>query len=80
MTASNELFVVHLEERVSGGEKLGVEDNLKKSGVGVGGREREEEREKQYSHARQEYKVSIYMYSTTKFFSEFSQGIVGRYG
>ena len=41
MAASNELLVVHLEERIGGGEKLGVEDNLEE--------ERERERERNLS-------------------------------
>ena len=32
MAASNELLVVHLEERIGGGEKLGMEDNLEEGG------------------------------------------------
>ena len=44
MTASNELLVVHLEERVGGGEKLGVEHNLEREKER--GRKREGEKRK----------------------------------
>ena len=43
MTASNELLVVHLEERVSGGEKLRMENNLEREREGGGERQRERE-------------------------------------
>jgi hypothetical protein len=44
MTASNELLIVHLEERVGRGEKLRMEDNLEREGGGE--REGEKERKK----------------------------------
>ena len=46
MTASNKLLVVHLEERVGGGEKLRMENNLE--------REKEKERERVY-YERERY-------------------------
>ena len=40
MAPSNEFFIVHLEERIGGGEKLRMENNLE--------RERERERERMF--------------------------------
>ena len=48
MAASNKLLVVHLEERVGGGEKLRMENNLERE------REKEKERERVY-YERERY-------------------------
>ena len=52
MTASNELLVVHLEERVGGGEKLRVEYNLEREKER--GRKREREKESGKEREREE--------------------------
>ena len=43
MAPSNELLIVHLEERIGGGEELGMENNLEEERK----RERERERERE---------------------------------